>query len=78
MRENRNDDGQFEAEHSDSDVLSAVDANTPAATSEVADDLGISRQAADYRLRQLRDEERVEAKKIGASLVWFTTDSESA
>lgn len=78
MGENRNDHGQFESEHSDSDVLAAVDANTPAATSEVANDLGISRQAADYRLRQLRDEGRVEAKKIGASLVWFTTDSESA
>lgn len=49
----------------------AVREHEPAATSEVAAELGIARQSADYRLRNLREEDRVESKKIGASLVWF-------
>jgi predicted ArsR family transcriptional regulator len=43
-----------------------------AATSEIGEVLGISRQGADRRLRSLRDAGDVASKKIGASLVWFT------
>lgn len=39
-------------------------------TSEIADAVGITRQGADYRLRQLRDEGRVDAEKVGNTLVW--------
>lgn len=56
---------------SDADVVAAVRAHDPAATSEIGDELGISRQAADQRLRKLAEEGRVSKKKIGASLVWF-------
>lgn len=35
------------------------------------DELGVSRQAADRRLRNLRSDGRVSSEKIGASLVWF-------
>lgn len=67
----KDDAGRFTPDHTDADVLAAVRAHEPAATSEVGDELGISRQGADRRLRQLRDEGRVASKKIGASLVWF-------
>lgn len=50
----------------------AVREYEPAATSEIAAELGIARQSADYCLRNLREERRIESKKIGASLVWFT------
>ena len=73
MGEERNSKGRFEQQHTDEDVLAAVRAHEPAATSEVADELGIARQSADYRLRKLRDGGRVSSKKIAASLVWFTT-----
>lgn len=56
---------------SDEELLEAVEENYPAATSEVAEDVGIVRQSADYRLRKLREAARVRSKKIGASLVWF-------
>lgn len=76
MEENdkRNSRGRFTSEHTDGDVLAAVRAHEPAATSEVADELGVTRQSADYRLRRLRDAGRVNSKKIGASLVWFPAD----
>lgn len=67
----RNDQGQFSRTHTDGEVVAAVRTHAPAATSEVATELGISRQGADYRLRQLRETGHVTSKKIGASLVWF-------
>jgi len=77
MEESRNTDGRFTPEHTDAEVLAAVRAHEPAATSEVADEVGMTRQGADRRLRSLRDEGRVNSKKIGASLVWFAPDAEN-
>lgn len=67
---NSNKDPRAKA-HNDDDVVAAVRAHDPAATSEIADELGLSRQGTDRRLRSLRDAGRVSSKKIGASLVWF-------
>lgn len=71
MAKHRSTDGRFTPEHTDADVLAAVRAHDPAATSEIAEELGISRQGADRRLRSLRDAGEVSSKKIGAVLVWF-------
>lgn len=78
MGDNRTDDGRFRPEHTDGDILAAVRAHEPAATSEVAGELGMTRQGADRRLRQLRDDGSVNSKKIGASLVWFTPEQPAA
>lgn len=71
MVDDRSDDGQFTPEHTDAEILAAVRAHEPAATSEVAGEVGMTRQGADRRLRTLRDAGEVSSKKIGASLVWF-------
>jgi DNA-binding Lrp family transcriptional regulator len=74
MKESRNTDGRFSPEHTDEEILAATRAHEPAATSEVAEEVGMTRQGADRRLRRLRDAGRVSSKKIGASLVWFAPD----
>lgn len=66
----RNEGGRFEPEHTNEEVLEAVRKHEPAGTKEVADELDIARQSADYRLRRLLDEGRVSKKKVGNSLVW--------
>lgn len=66
----RDEGGRFEPEHPDEAVLDAVRNHEPAGTKEVADELGIARQSADYRLRRLLDDGRVSKKKVGNSLVW--------
>lgn len=66
----RDDRGRFTAKHTDEDVLAAVQEHEPAATMEVADELGIERPSADYRLRQLEEQGRATSKKIGNSLAW--------
>lgn len=72
--EGRDEDGQFSKTRTDSEVLDAVEVHGPASTSEVADELDLTRQAADYRLRRLQEENRVGSKKIGGSLAWTVTD----
>lgn len=67
----RDTSGRFTGSVDDADVIAAVRAHDPAATSEIGEELGISRQGADRRLRSLRDAGDVSSKKIGASLVWF-------
>ena len=71
----RDDQGQYKPKYSDKEFLKAVEKNEPAGTSEVADELGIARQGADYRLRRLEKEKKVSKKKVGNSLVWFLNDS---
>lgn len=78
LERERDSHGRYTPEHDDTDVVAAVREHTPAATSEVADELGIARQSADYRLRKLADAGRVRRKKIGASLVWSAVEEGDA
>lgn len=72
----RDEHGRFAPKHTDAEVLAAVQTHEPAATSEVAEALGIARPSADYRLRRLEDAGRVTSKKIGNSLAWRLADEE--
>lgn len=67
----RGESGQFTTEVTDAELLAGVRTHEPAATSEVASEVDMTRQGVDQRLRRLRDDGRVSSKKIGASLVWF-------
>jgi len=71
----RDSTGRFKPEVSDEEIIEAVRENEPAGTSEVGDAVGLARQNADYRLRQLRNDGRVKSKKVGRSLVWTVTDA---
>lgn len=71
VEKKRENSGRYSRSVDDAEVLAAVRAHDPAATSEIAEEVGISRQGADRRLRVLRDSGDVSSKKIGASLVWF-------
>lgn len=62
--------------YSDEVYIDAVREHEPAATSEVAEAVGVARQSADYRLRQLQDDGKVESKKIGNSLAWSVVGDE--
>lgn len=70
----RNEQGEYEPTYSDADILKAVEKHEPASTKQVADELGMVRQSADYRLRKLLKKEAVVKKKIGNSLAWSTSD----
>lgn len=57
--------------HPEEDYLEAVDEHSPASTKEVAEAVGVTRQGADYRLRELEKDGKVESKMVGNSLVWM-------
>lgn len=58
---------------SDEELMAMVREHAPAGTSEIAESLGVSRRAVEYRLRALAENETTElrVKKIGQSLVWY-------
>lgn len=60
----------------DEQYLAAVRDHAPAGTQEVADAVGVERQSADYRLRQLEDRGKIVSKKVGGTLVWMLVDSD--
>jgi DNA-binding Lrp family transcriptional regulator len=76
MKQN-DDNGQWEGRHTDADVVDALAEQEPAGTADVAAALDVTRQAADYRLRRLRDDGRVVSDKIGGVLVWSTSGEEA-
>lgn len=71
--ESRMADGS-EDRYTDSEYIDAVEKHQPAGTSEVAEEVGVARQSADYRLRRLRDAGKVTSKMIGGSLAWTVVD----
>lgn len=60
--------------HDEQEYLDAIREHSPASTREVADEVGVTRQGADYRLRQLKSDGKVTAKKVGNSLIWMLPD----
>lgn len=60
----------------ESEYLRAVREYEPAATNEVAEAVGVTRQGADYRLRRLEEQGKVRKKKAGNSLIWFVVEAE--
>jgi predicted ArsR family transcriptional regulator len=54
----------------DDELVSVVETHQPAATNEVADAVGLTRQGVHKRLRQLVDDGRLDKQMIGNSLAW--------
>lgn len=71
----RDSHGRYTSEYDDDDILEAVRKHAPAATKEIADAVGCTRQNADRRLRELRERGAVNSKKTGPALVWWVDDS---
>lgn len=58
----------------DEDIKAAVKDLTPASTQEIADRIDLSRQAAEYRLKQIEDRWEnpwIWSKKIGPTRIWL-------
>lgn len=70
----RDSSGQYQPEYSDTEIIRAVEKHEPAGTQEIADELDIARQSADYRLRKLEDQGKLSVKKVGGTLVWSASD----
>lgn len=62
----------------DAAFVEAVRALGPAPTREIADAVGCTRRAAEYRLRKLYAEGRVDSERVGTSLIWKPPDNATA
>lgn len=56
--------------YTEEQYLEAIRSNAPATTKEVADDVGVTRQGADYRLRTLEEDGVVSSEMLGNTLIW--------
>lgn len=65
--------GRFSEVYTDEDFLTTLDELGQAATSEVADSLGCSREHAYRRLRDLEDQGDVESRTVGRAKLWERT-----
>lgn len=59
---------------SDAEYIEAVRKHTPASTRNVAEEVGVTRQGADYRLRKLESAGEIRSERIGNSLAWFLSE----
>jgi len=74
----RDENGQFESELDDEDIVSYFAERRPFHTAqEVADRFGIDRSTAYRRLSRLEDDERLEKVSLGSRTVvwWYTADT---
>lgn len=70
----RDDGGRFTERVTEQEILKVFDRiEAPFLTAkELAEEIGISRQAANYRLKQMRESDLVDSKKTGArSVGWW-------
>lgn len=70
----RSDDGTYVETVDPDDVLSLFTDAEPRTASEVADELGIARRTALYKLNDLADQDRIRRKKVGgrAVILWVS------
>jgi len=66
----RDEQGQYQPEYSDAEIISAVRKHEPTGTNDIANELGIARQSADYRLRRLEEQGKLTVNKVGGALIW--------
>lgn len=74
----RNNDGEYEKEYSDEELVEAVERLKIASTGEVAEEVGGHQDQTRTRLKQLAEEGRIERKDCKRRLVWYSMKCEPA
>jgi len=77
-RRKRNNDGRYEKEYSDEELVEAVETLKIASTGEVADEVGGHHDQVRERLKQLAEEGRIDKKECKRRLVWYAMECETA
>jgi DNA-binding Lrp family transcriptional regulator len=73
-RQQDTETGKFSEVYSDEKFLAVLDELGQAATSEIAETLGCSREHAYRRLRSLEDQGDIESRAVGRAKLWERTD----
>lgn len=72
--EQEKESGKISQKYPDSAFIEAVEAHSPASTSEVGEAVGCSSDNAYRRLKRLEEAGEVRSKMAGNSLIWFPVD----
>lgn len=71
------DSGRFKAEYPPEEVFAAIrEVGGRAATREIADYIGSSREAAYMKLQRMEERGEVESQKVGTNRMWMAPEDE--
>lgn len=76
MGKDRDESGKFTEVVSDNEIIAYLQKTEGASTAEVADNFDYERPTAYRRLKDLEDEDQVESREIGNSLLWLVSQSD--
>ena len=74
-KERDKESGQYTSSYSDSEFLTAIqDLDGMAGTSEIAEAVGCTRRTAYTRLKSMEEQNDVDSRQVGNSLVWILSE----
>jgi predicted transcriptional regulator len=76
MGKDRDESGKFTEVVSDDEIITFLQETEGASTAEVADHFEYERPTAYRRLKDLEDNDQVESREIGNSLLWLASRSD--
>ena len=77
MAERDDESGRYSETYPLADFVDALaELGGSAGTQEVADEVGCKYRTANAKLHELKDEDRVSARKVGNAYLWILSDGE--
>lgn len=70
-KDREEESGKYTTTYPDSDFIEAIQhLEGMAGTSEIAEEIGCTQRTAYTRLKSLEDQNRIESREVGSSLLW--------
>ncbi len=74
-KDREEESGKYTTTYPDSEFIRAIQhLEGMAGTSEIAEEIGCTQRTAYTRLKSLEDQNRIESRKVGSSLLWSLSE----
>jgi len=74
-KDREEESGKYTTTYSDSEFIEAIQhLEGMAGTSEIAEEIGCTQRTAYTRLKSLEDQNEIESRKVGSSLLWSLSE----
>ena len=74
-KDREEESGRYTTSYTDSEFIEAIQhLDGMAGTSDIAEEIGCTQRTAYTRLKSLEDQDRIEIRKVGSSLLWSLSE----
>ena len=74
-KDREEESGKYTTSYADSEFIEAIQQlEGMAGTSEIAEEVGCTQRTAYTRLKSLEDQNRIDSRKVGSSLLWSLSE----